>query len=315
MRLVNVVPYNNNWPSMFREEAKRIRTVFGNELIHIYHIGSTSIPNMSAKPIIDILVVVRHIKHVDYFNTAMQAIGYTPMGEYGVLNRRFFQKGGENRTHHIHVFQLGCKEVGRHLLFRDYIIAHPNAHEEYKVLKEKLAKDYPKSIDQYMAGKDGLIKSLEDKATSWVETVDTAVAFIIREQDSHRAECLAFFTEMDKKRPWAIPGGRIEDGETPEQGVLREVSEESGLQGLSVHRKLGVSYYYRPEKQVWVTRHDFILVGNDSIPSTWQHVVYGEGEDAGENYFYQWLPVEMLTILDEELHVYLNNSSFPELCR
>src|SRR5699024_11864954 len=114
MRKVQVTQYNKNWPLMYEEEAEKLRKIFGSEIIEIYHIGSTSVNGLIAKPIIDIMPVVKDVKQVDDFNTAMIDIGYETKGENGLSSRRFFQKGGVERTHHVLNFAQGYAVVIRH---------------------------------------------------------------------------------------------------------------------------------------------------------------------------------------------------------
>jgi GrpB-like predicted nucleotidyltransferase (UPF0157 family) len=97
----------------------------------------------------------------------MIQLGYDPQGENGIPNRRYFSKGGDNRTHHVHMFQSGNEEINRHLQFRDYLIAHPKKALDYSNLKEKLAKQFPSQIDQYIEGKDALIKEIDLLAEKW----------------------------------------------------------------------------------------------------------------------------------------------------
>ncbi len=92
MRKVEVTPYNKNWPLMYEEEAKKLREIFGPEIIEIYHIGSTSIDGLIAKPVIDIMPVVKDVDRVDDFNPTMIDIGYEPKGENGLPGRRFSKR-------------------------------------------------------------------------------------------------------------------------------------------------------------------------------------------------------------------------------
>ncbi|MHB1418387.1 MAG: GrpB family protein [Bacillota bacterium] len=164
---VVVSDYNARWPMMFEEEARQIQEIFGAMLIAIHHIGSTSVPGLKAKPIIDMMPLVRKIGEVDKFNDQMRALGYEPMGEYGIPGRRFFRKGGDNRTHHIHVFQLDSGDAERHLAFCDYLRYHPDEAKMYGQLKQNLAELFPDDITGYMDGKNDFIKSLEKKAVQW----------------------------------------------------------------------------------------------------------------------------------------------------
>jgi len=168
MKNIVVVPYNPNWPERFREEATQIAAIFDPELISIHHIGSTSVPGLSAKPIIDIMPVVRDIEKVEMFNPAMIQLGYEPKGENDIPGRRYFVKGGDaSRTHHVHTYAPDNPEVSRHLDFRDYLIAHPEEAQRYAILKAKLAQQFPQDIFGYMAGKDSFIKETLRKAHEW----------------------------------------------------------------------------------------------------------------------------------------------------
>lgn len=90
---VEVVDYNPEWPILFREEAEKIKGILGDELIEIHHIGSTSVENLKAKPVIDIMPVVRDITKIDACNEAFERLGHEPKGEFGIVGRRFFRKG------------------------------------------------------------------------------------------------------------------------------------------------------------------------------------------------------------------------------
>ena len=164
---VRVVPYRPEWADLFEQEAALIRGVFGDELIDIYHIGSTSVPGLQAKPITDMLPLMRAIERVDDYNDAMRALGYEPMGELGIPGRRYFRKGGDDRTHQAHAFQIGDSGVERHLAFRDYLRAHPAVAEHYGILKAGLAQQFPEDIEGYMQGKDAYIKATEQDALRW----------------------------------------------------------------------------------------------------------------------------------------------------
>ena len=168
MRTIVVVPYDSDWPMQFRAEAAKIAAIFGPELVSIHHIGSTSVPGLSAKPIIDIMPLVRDIEEVELFNLAMLRLGYEPRGELGIPGRRYFVKGGDaQRTHHVHTYALDNPEVNRHLHFRDYLIAHPEEAQRYAALKTELARQFPHDIESYMAGKDSFIKEIIQKAQQW----------------------------------------------------------------------------------------------------------------------------------------------------
>ena len=169
-RKIEVVEYNKNWISMFEEEASLIKEILKDELVDIYHIGSTSVPGLKAKPIIDIMPVVKDIDKVDRYNEEMKKIGYEPKGEYGIKGRRFFMKGGENRTHNTHIFQYdNRKDIDRHLVVRDYLRTHKKEAEKYAEIKSKAAEKYPHDINGYCDYKDKYVKDLEKKALEWMK--------------------------------------------------------------------------------------------------------------------------------------------------
>jgi aryl-alcohol dehydrogenase-like predicted oxidoreductase/GrpB-like predicted nucleotidyltransferase (UPF0157 family) len=172
-RRIEIVPYNPAWPRFFEEEAARLVAIFGPEIVAIHHIGSTAIPAVKAKPIVDMLVEVRDVEKIDAFNATMSRLGYLPRGEFGIAGRRYFIKGDEiHRTHHIHMYQTGHPDIARHLDFRDYLIAHPGDAQAYSRLKEDLARRYPTDAASYVAGKDGLVKELDRKAKAWREATE-----------------------------------------------------------------------------------------------------------------------------------------------
>ncbi len=165
----SVIPYDPNWLRDFTQEAAVLRTTLGNAVFAIHHIGSTSIPGMRAKPIIDILVEVRALDELDARSEAMRMLGYEVMGAYGIEGRRYFRKVNDMgvRTHHVHAFETGSPHIGRHLAFRDYLIAHPKKAEEYSVLKTNMTAGGTTSWDAYIDGKDPFIKATEIEALTW----------------------------------------------------------------------------------------------------------------------------------------------------
>jgi GrpB-like predicted nucleotidyltransferase (UPF0157 family) len=169
MGKVEVIPHNPQWRDAFETEAKHVAAALGENVVAIHHIGSTAIPNIYAKPVIDLLIEVRDITEVDGRSSAMESLGFEVMGEFGIPGRRFFRKETWEgiRTHNIHAFEAGSAQVERHLAFRDYMIAHPVDAQRYSELKRKLAEEHPQSMDGYMDGKDGFIKEMDWRAVQW----------------------------------------------------------------------------------------------------------------------------------------------------
>ena len=167
-QIIEVVPYDTDWPNQFEEEARRIRPIFSNNFVAIHHIGSTSVPGLAAKPTIDIILEVKNIELVDHCNDAMEKLGYEAWGEYHIPGRRFFVKGEDKRTHHVHTFQTGSAEIANHLYFRDYLKSHPDEAKEYADLKIKLAEQFSHDRRGYVQNKEDYVKALEKKAMDWV---------------------------------------------------------------------------------------------------------------------------------------------------
>lgn len=166
--LVEVVPYQSSWPMQFEEEKAKIVKILGDNLVECYHIGSTSVEGLAAKPIIDIMPIVHDISAVDLAIDSFSQIGYECLGEYGIVGRRFFRKGGEKRTHHIHIFEeTNSEDINRHLAVRDYLREHPKVSQDYAKLKKILAQKFTSDIDSYCDGKDLFVKQMEQDALKW----------------------------------------------------------------------------------------------------------------------------------------------------
>lgn len=136
MRILTVVDYDEMWPALFENERTLLQMTLGKVISRIHHIGSTSVPGLSAKPVIDILIEVANLEELDSLNQAMEGVGYTVRGENGILNRRYFTKGGNQRSHHIHAFATGDAQIIKHLAFRDYLIKHNDVAIQYALMKK-----------------------------------------------------------------------------------------------------------------------------------------------------------------------------------
>ena len=165
---IEVVSYQSDWPEKYRKEAEQIQRCLGELFLEIHHIGSTAVLGLAAKPIIDILAVVKDIEAVDEKNPLFEALGYECMGEFGIAGRRYFRKGGDDRTHQIHIFaRSSTEEILRHLAVRDYLRTHADTAKEYGRLKRQLAVRFPRDIEGYCDGKDLWMKKLEKDALDW----------------------------------------------------------------------------------------------------------------------------------------------------
>ncbi len=161
-----MVPHDAKWRQEFQQEAKDISDALGTNVAAVHHIGSTAIPGIHAKPVLDLLLVVQDIGALDEKQARMEAMGYEALGEFGIPGRRYFRRDNPfgERTHQIHAFENGSPQIKRHLAFRDYMIDNPDAAQNYSDLKRELAAKYPDDIESYMDGKDEFIKEIDRRA-------------------------------------------------------------------------------------------------------------------------------------------------------
>jgi GrpB-like predicted nucleotidyltransferase (UPF0157 family) len=160
-----VVPHDPEWAAAFAAEAWALTGAMGETCTALHHIGSTAIPWILAKPIIDILCEVSSFELLDGATRRIESLGYTAMGAFGIEGRRYFRKDDaeRRRTHHLHVFEAGSLHIERHLAFRDYLRSHPEKAREYSALKEALMN----SGVPYQDGKDAFVKAAEAEAINW----------------------------------------------------------------------------------------------------------------------------------------------------
>ena len=135
MRTIAVVPYDEKWPEAFSVESLLLKKILGKVAVTIYHIGSTAVPGLSAKPVIDILLEVSTIDELDKCHSAMSNAGYVGRGENDIPGRRYFIKGGNRRSHQVHAFSTGDQQIERHLAFRDYLRKNSDSAGAYAEIK------------------------------------------------------------------------------------------------------------------------------------------------------------------------------------
>lgn len=164
MRTIEVVESDPTWPVHFATERERLSRMLGAVVVTIHHIGSTAVPGLAAKPVIDVLMEVTDLASLDACRGAMILGGYTPRGENGIPGRRYFHKGVPVRTHHVHAFAVGDEALARHLAFRDYLRTHAEIAREYGELKQALARTWAQDPARYVEGKDALVKRITAQA-------------------------------------------------------------------------------------------------------------------------------------------------------
>jgi GrpB-like predicted nucleotidyltransferase (UPF0157 family) len=145
-------PHDPSWSSRFAAARAEIMSACGGLVIEVHHIGSTAVPGLAAKPVIDLMPVVRRFEDGSACVAPLQALGYESRGEHGIAGRHYFVLGTP-RSHQLHLFAADHPEVERHLLFRDYLRAHPDECAAYERLKRELAEKFGDDRQAYAAAK------------------------------------------------------------------------------------------------------------------------------------------------------------------
>lgn len=161
-RNIVVVPYDNNWKLQFEAIRAEIQDALGELALSIEHVGSTSVEGLSAKPIIDIDVVIEDDSKLHAVVEKLAWIGYEHEGNLGIVGREAFGYTGKEhlQNHHLYVCTKDSPELKRHLTFRDYLCSHEEAVREYSRIKEEGAKLFPNDIDGYISYKTGWIEKI-----------------------------------------------------------------------------------------------------------------------------------------------------------
>ena len=169
MKRVSVVPHDPAWAEAFRLAEAELIGAFAPEPVVVHHIGSTSVPGLWSKPVIDILIEVAALAAAEQATPRLEALGYGAKGEYGIAGRRYFSRPASGRSLkvHLHAFAVGHEGIRRHLAFRDYLRAHPAIAGDYGELKRDLATRHADDRDRYQTEKAAFCQALESAALSW----------------------------------------------------------------------------------------------------------------------------------------------------
>lgn len=164
---VVIVPYDPEWPEIFSKLGATLREVLGETALRIDHIGSTSIPGLAAKPVIDVQISVASFEPLDVFRIPIESVGFVFRANNPDLTKRYFrERSGERRTH-IHVRRLGSWVERSVLLFRDYVRVHAEDAKRYVELKYRLAEEYLDDRAGYTDAKAPFIWKVLTKANNW----------------------------------------------------------------------------------------------------------------------------------------------------
>jgi GrpB-like predicted nucleotidyltransferase (UPF0157 family) len=158
----HVVVHDPAWSGAYAEEARAIAAAIGDSRIELHHIGSTAVPGLPAKPIIDMLGIPVDFGLLD--TSPLAPLGYEDLGPYGIEGRRYFRKSGPMgvRTHHLHLFLPGSPQIEWHLAFRDYLRAHPEQAAAYAACKARFA-----GSPDYQQAKGPRVQQLLAEALRW----------------------------------------------------------------------------------------------------------------------------------------------------
>ena len=164
MKRVEVKAYDPDWPRVFERIYAHVWPAVQHCSTSLEHVGSTSVPGLSAKPVIDACIVVASPRDIPYVVKALTKLGYEHRGELGVPGREAFRQPPGLPKHHLYASVRGSMSLRNHLGLRDYLRSHPEAVREYGELKASLAKRFPNDIDNYIHGKTefilGILKTL-----------------------------------------------------------------------------------------------------------------------------------------------------------
>jgi GrpB-like predicted nucleotidyltransferase (UPF0157 family) len=161
--VVRLAPYEDSWARVYEAEKARLQAAVGEHVLDIQHVGSTAIPGTVAKPILDIAVAVRSFEEAYVCVAPIEALGYEYKGENGIPRRHYFVRRDPETGQtliHLHMNELDGPDWENQVFFRDYMLAHPEAAEEYTALKQRLAAQFPRDREAYTEGKAPFIERI-----------------------------------------------------------------------------------------------------------------------------------------------------------
>jgi GrpB-like predicted nucleotidyltransferase (UPF0157 family) len=165
---IRIVEPDPQWPERARAELDRVAGALGPVAVRLEHVGSTSVPGLGAKPIIDLQVSVVAIERQDDYVGPLERLGYMFAPDPAFPDYHYFAKPhARPRSHHLHVCEAGSHQELRHLAVRDFLCAHPEEAASYERLKRELVREHPQDRLAYVAGKDGYMVELEARAVRW----------------------------------------------------------------------------------------------------------------------------------------------------
>jgi GrpB-like predicted nucleotidyltransferase (UPF0157 family) len=167
---VELHEHSPGWAALAAQEAELLHRALGGVLIAVHHIGSTSMPGILAKPIIDLLPVVANLESLDRQQRNLKRIGYECLGEFGLPGRRYCRRNDpltQTRAFQLHCYATGSAAIDRHLAFASYLRTHATIAKEYEAEKIRAAALHPDNSRSYSEAKNDWIKRVEQDALKW----------------------------------------------------------------------------------------------------------------------------------------------------
>lgn len=240
-------PYHPDWPIKFEQECRQIKSIWGDTLLEIHHFGSTSVPGLDAKPIIDIMIVLPNIELADQHTSELAKLGYEPRGAYVHAKHRVFNKP----DFHLHVFEPGDPEIALNLCFRDHLRSQAQDREYYSRLKNMTLKENSLDAQNYRDSKDLLIKLIKYSPTDPKEISYKERMLELLKSTPHcfeRSSLKAHFTASAwllnktgdkallmhhmKLDRWFQLGGHADGERNLLRAAIKEAQEESGIEHI-----------------------------------------------------------------------------------
>ncbi|EJM18510.1 hypothetical protein PMI21_02082 [Pseudomonas sp. GM18] len=281
-----ISPYDSRWPALFLSAKEQIAKAFGAELVAIHHVGSTAVPELAAKPEIDLLVEVAEHRNESCRDNVMLGFGYARGSDLSA-GHHFYRRDVDGvRTHKTHVCITGHGQIERMLRFRDLLRSDPVLRQRYQDLKLELEANNTGGIGEYLAQKapfiDGVIGSVRRDAAGCTRLATKACPVVLRTIHGI-VHSLAF------KHPVAgyqFVKGTIESGESLPNAAVRELSEESGICNARAVRDLGL-WDTEFEEQIWSFQ---LCEVSDPLPDKWS---FETDDDGGRIFEFFWHPLKL----------------------
>lgn len=168
---IEIVDYDPVWQVEFAEIGQALREALGDAALRVDHIGSTSVPGLAAKPVIDIQISVRSLEPLDAYKAPLERLGLVHRADNPELTKRYFRESPGSRRTHIHVREHGSFSQQLPLLFRDYLRAHPAAAADFAQVKRRWARQFRDDRQRYVSAKEPFVWDIVRRADTWAQSV------------------------------------------------------------------------------------------------------------------------------------------------